>query len=524
MEHAQHLLTSCLQRGITNFVLCPGARNAPLVLLLERTEGLELYYHPDERGAAFFALGRVMAFGEPCAVITTSGTAVAECLPAVVEAHYQARPLVIISADRPEAFRHSGAPQAIIQTNLFGPYAQGGIDYLPSNEPLSHWDGITPLHLNLPLEEDFSHSNISPLDLGQIQPFQAYKASFDGSLIVQFLRERLFGGLVLMIGGLRSDEREAVFYFAEQLGVPVIADPHSGMREALQAQLLVRPEETFRLSERPSKVLRLGEVPHGRFWRDLESHTDIEVLSVCNSGYSGLARPSTTIKGNVGRILNGIGTQEHIGDILDHLVHEQSIRNQLDELLEAYPSAEPSLVRSLSIYAAMGESTYLGNSLPIREWATFAQRDIPVPEVWANRGANGIDGQIATWLGTTREVENAWCIIGDLTALYDLNALIMSEQVELTGRRLVIINNGGGRIFSHLPRLQNISEQEADHFAQAHQTTFEHYAKMWGWEYQTVRFPEDLDEQAENSAPILIEVFPDTTETEEYWINLSRHQ
>jgi len=82
MELARQLLINCLEQGITNFVLCPGARNAPLVLMLERTEGLELYYHPDERSAAFFALGRTMAFGEPCAVITTSGTAVAECLPA----------------------------------------------------------------------------------------------------------------------------------------------------------------------------------------------------------------------------------------------------------------------------------------------------------------------------------------------------------------------------------------------------------------------------------------------------------
>ncbi len=518
MELAQHLLTECLRHGITNFVLCPGARNAPLVLLLERTDGLELYYHPDERGAAFFALGRTMSFGEPCAVITTSGTAVAECLPAVIEAHYQARPLIIISADRPEQFRNSGAPQAIEQVNLFGSYAEFGQSYEAELSPLENWSGITPLHVNLPLEEQFEADQISALPLDEIGDFLPARANFDGSLVVEFLRDKIFAGLVVMIGGLRPMEREAVFHFVETLGVPVIADPHSGLREALQAQLLLRPELS---DELPGKVLRLGEVPHGRFWRDLETSPEVEVLSITNSGYPGLARPSTVIHADVGRVIDGIGLQGEIGDILDHLAGEQGRRATVDELLEAFPSSEPGLIRNISLHTATADSLYLGNSLPIREWASFAQREIPTPEVWANRGANGIDGQIATWFGTSREVENAWAIIGDLTAIYDLNALIMSDQIELTGRRLVIINNGGGQIFSHLPRLSSLSESEQDNFAQAHEITFEHYAKMWGWDYLAVRNPEDLDEQDENDKPLIIEVFPDADETADFWRNLS---
>ena len=514
MEVARQLLTECLQRGITNFVLCPGARNAPLVLMLERTEGLELYYHPDERGAAFFALGRTMSFGEPCAVITTSGTAVAECLPAVIEAHYQARPLVIISADRPEKFRTSGAPQAIDQIDLFNDYAAHGRDY--EGGELQQWSGTTPLHLNLPLEEEFAAQDIHELNLEDIGEFTPTKNPFDGSLIVDFLSERIFEGIIIMIGGLRPSEREEVFHFVEQLKPPVVADPHSGLREALQDQILINPEKSLK-DNPPAKVLRLGEVPHGRYWRDLEQLKDIEVLSITNSGYSGLARPSSVIEGDVARILRGIGAQQEIGDTLDNLSDKLSLRSKTDELLEAYPTSEPSLVRTLSLYASTGESVYLGNSLPIREWSSFAQREIPTAEIWANRGANGIDGQIATWLGTSLEVEEAWAILGDLTALYDLNALIMSSQIELTGRRLVIINNGGGKIFTHLPRLRSISGQEAKHFTQAHQITFDHYAKMWGWDYLAVRDPEDLDEQEGNANPMIIEVFPDPEETAEFW-------
>lgn len=518
MPPAQQLLSDCLSRGITNFVLCPGARNAPLVLTLERTDGVELYYHPDERGAAFFALGRTMAFNEPCAVVTTSGTAVAECLPAVIEAHLQGRPLVIISADRPVQFRHTGAPQAIEQVEIFSHYADYGQDYEAADKPLESWAGTTPIHLNLPLEEAFEAESITGLDWEHYETFAPIKEPFDGSLLVEFLQERLFTGIVVMCGGLRPTEREVVYQLLDQLKVPVIADPHSGLREALPELLLLRPEEALNDTP-PGKVLRLGEVPHGRYWRDLENRPEIEVLSVCHSGHPGLARPTTVLKGDVGRIISGIGAQDEIGDILDHLPAESGRRNRVDELLEAYPTSEPGLVRALSIYVALGESVYLGNSLPIREWASFAQRDIPIAEVWANRGANGIDGQVATWLGATKEVENAWCVIGDLTAIYDLNALIMSPQINLSGRRLVIINNGGGQIFSQLPRLQSITDQERQQFTQAHRINFEHYAKLWGWDYLLVKSPEDLDQQAETVAPIVIEIIPDAEETQEFLAN-----
>jgi len=515
------LLLDCLAKGITNFVLCPGARNAPLILTLERSEGIELYYHSDERTAAFFALGRTMCFNEPCAVITTSGTAVAECLPAVIEAHYQSRPLVIISADYPQGAQQSGAPQAIEQRGIFSEYAESGEDYTPEHSSLTKWAGKSPLHLNIPVEEQFVMEEVFALTWEGFQEFKPIKSPFDGSVLVSFLKERLFEGLILMIGGLRPQEREPVYQLALQLGVPVIADPHSGLREALDAQLLLRPEITLQ-SNLPGKVLRVGEVPHSRFWRDLSALEEVEVLSVTHSGYSGLTRPSTVIQGDVGRVIAGIGMQESIGDTQDHFVGEQGRRNTVDELLEAFPSSEPGMIRALSIYVAMSESLYLGNSMPIREWASFAQRDTIVPEVWANRGANGIDGQIATWLGATREVENAWCIIGDLTALYDLNSLLLSDQINLNGRRLVIINNGGGKIFEQLPRLESMTQSETHKFTQSHQINFESYAKMWEWDYLAVHDPESLDQQAEFSGPVIIEVFPDAEETEAFWKNLKR--
>ena len=117
------LLAQCCLGGICEWVVCPGARNVALLQVLAAAEDLVKWTHFDERSAAFFALGRIQDMGLPVAVVTTSGTAAAELLPAVVEAYYQRRPLLLLTADRPAACRGSAAPQAIEQADLFGIYA-----------------------------------------------------------------------------------------------------------------------------------------------------------------------------------------------------------------------------------------------------------------------------------------------------------------------------------------------------------------------------------------------------------------
>jgi len=149
-EQAVDFLKAAVIAGVREFVVCGGARNAVLLEVLSKMEAagkVRVWSHFEERSAGFFALGRTMVSGEPCAVVVTSGTAVAELLPATVEAFYQVRPLVLITADRPEAFRGSGAPQAIEQEGIFSDYAM---------KDLSQWQGKGPLHLNVPLDEAFA--------------------------------------------------------------------------------------------------------------------------------------------------------------------------------------------------------------------------------------------------------------------------------------------------------------------------------------------------------------------------------
>ena len=514
MSWERSVLEACFARGIREFVVCAGSRNSALVLSLLRTEEIEVWSHFEERSAGFFALGRSADSGWPCAVVTTSGTAVAELLPAVVEAHYQGRPLVVISADRPKRFRGSGAPQAIEQPGIFGSYVEGSddVDEGRDQDLFEGWSGLRPWQVNVCLEEDAGPVSLSVGD-GKLKRPGLNLPEVAG--LAEFLREGIFRGVGVMVGGLEPEEREEAYQFARALGAPVIADATSGLREALTDLVLVDGDRMWR-EEPPGKIIRLGDVPVGRFWRDLEGLEGTEVFSVTRTGFSGLARESTCLRANVDEALRVLGPVDEIGDVLEQLPKARRREGLLNELLESYPDSEPGLMRLLSLYASLGESVYLGNSLPIREWNLCAQRESPIIEVRANRGANGIDGQVSSWLGATAGQNNAWGIFGDLTALYDFSAPSLLPQAGGKGRALVVLNNGGGRIFERLPSMQHLPEGEADVIANAHGLSFEAWATMWEMDYLLVGAAEDMEGEFD-AGTTLVEVRPNEEETRRFW-------
>jgi len=138
---ARELVARVRSLGVDDFCVCAGSRNAPLLAVLADAR---VYSFVDERSAAFFALGRTKRDGKPVAVVTTSGTAAAELLPAAIEAHYSGAPLILVTADRPARFRGTGAPQSIEQLGLFGGYAATEVE---------GWDRRSPLHLNIEFDE-----------------------------------------------------------------------------------------------------------------------------------------------------------------------------------------------------------------------------------------------------------------------------------------------------------------------------------------------------------------------------------
>ena len=514
-QPAVDVVKRCLKAGVGEFVVCAGARNAALLEALARAEAaglVRVWRHFEERSAGFFALGRTMETARPCAVITTSGTAAAELLPAVIEAHYQARPLVAITADRPEAFRGTGAPQTIEQPGIFGSYAWQGT--------FADWDGKQPLHLNAEFDEEFEpgEENFSRLKLGE---FVSAKDRLDVAALARWLREEHYKGIVVLVGGLEPEEREDVFHFCSDLGVPVVAEATSGLREALEG-LTIHDADRFLKSHPPGKVLRLGEVPSGRFWRDLEMLPQISVWSVCRNGLPGLARESSVLRGPLHRVLPALGDIEFADDALDCLAGASSRANRIDELLEIYPDSEPALLRTLSHYASVGGGLFLGNSMPIREWNLFAQWTRPVPSVRANRGANGIDGQVSTWLGWSADVSETWAVVGDLTALYDLAAPFVLEQINCQGRVLTVINNGGGKIFERLPRLHGMSPRAAEWMTNPQTADLSGLAILWNMDHVRIRTVDDFDKFAVGEKTLLLEIVPNAAQTTAFWATWDR--
>jgi 2-succinyl-5-enolpyruvyl-6-hydroxy-3-cyclohexene-1-carboxylate synthase len=494
------VLEACSAAGVREFCVCAGARNVELVVGLERSSGCRVWHFFEERSAAFFALGRMMKTGRPVAVVTTSGTAVAELLPATVEAYYQSLPLVLITADRPASFRGSGAPQAIEQVGIFSTYARcidltemrstsarGCRDRECMGATLSEAVGVGQcVHINVCLAEPDAES-VAALEgvefLAQASVLASPSLAADGErLQAEMLEPR--DGLVVMLGNLREDERVGLAEFLRRLGAPVLAEAGSGLREKLPVLCVCEVPDGIR------RVLRIGGVPSGRFWRDLEVRLDVEVISVSRGGLAGLARDCTVV-----RCADWETLEIEPADAATRTASDEGVL-----------TGELRWFRLLSEQIPAGSLVYLGNSLPIREWnqaATYEDRGL---RCFSSRGANGIDGQLSTFFGLSEEEAESWVIVGDLTAMYDLSAPWALREVGSGKRRIVVINNGGGRIFSKLPALAGLADGERRAIENDHGVSLEHWAAMWGMGYVKVVRADDFVVD-DSVAAMVIEIF-----------------
>lgn len=500
LNRAKALLEHCAQSGLSDFCVCAGARNAPLVELLAESQGARLHHFFEERSASFFALGLSHKIGKPVAVVTTSGTAVAECLPAVIEAHYQGLPLVVLSADRPARFRGTGSPQAIEHIGLFSSYVEKTWDLeetLATNEIFSTWSRRRPLHINLAFEEPRRSMSLPVI------AFPSDAVAGTRKRVLASSEKHVLQNPLVLVGGLRPQDRSIVSAFLGCCDAPVYCESLSGLRDLEQENSLLSvdhfPAGTF------ASVLRIGGVPTCRYWRDLEEKfKDIPVFNIVSedAAWPGLARPQQMKRGF--HHLEAFsfdctpGWQESVFSL------NRARRSRLQFLIEKYPRSEVALMACLS-RRLQGQDIYLGNSLPIRHW-DLVSGEVSYHDVYANRGANGIDGQLSTFLGwTSLQGAAAWAVVGDLTAMYDLAAPWVTEQLAARKRRLVVINNFGGMIFKKL------FQQEG--FLNRHRFEFSHWAQQWKWDYvRWQEVPRDLS--ALSSSQLVIELVPDEKESD----------
>ena len=441
---ARVVVRQIIEAGITDVVISPGSRNAPLSLAFYAAsqEGLiKVHIRIDERTAAFFALGMIKATGRPVPVVCTSGTAVANYHPAVLEASHTNAPLLVLTADRPAMLRKTGANQTTEQARIFGKAVRYFADIdgpvYPMELPL---DSLRtgPVHLNLQFDEPLlSDDSIDWLAEINVAPKDFVPRTKPGTL-------RLVGARGVVVighdrGGLTVEE---ITEFTKTLGWPVIAEDPLSFPDAVAHASIFLTSPEIRSTLIPQSVLVIGRTTLSR-----------SINAFIKSS------PITYV---VDQRLATVDTDRQADRKFTELPHLQGLI-QSDEWIAKWAKVSEraaKLVASLSgwneaviartIAAAIPNETalFVSSSRPIRDLEGFATPRSGL-DVFANRGLAGIDGNISTALGIAYAYKATIAILGDLSFLHDLTGLINKEGINC---RFIVINNDGGGIFSTLPQ------------------------------------------------------------------------
>lgn len=517
---ALNVIEAALKKGLQEFCLCAGSRNAEFVKLLHDAKGVKVYHWFEERSAAFFALGRAKLTGRPVAVITTSGTAAAELLPAMIEGYYSGVPLLAITADRPRAYRQTGAPQTIEQVGLFGPYAVFSEDLADGEAShLRRWNLIAPAHINvcfedpaLSAEDELSFQGVANYP---VQNAQIPENPVNQALLDQFFKLAAYPFAI--VSALKAVDREAVAQFLIKVGMPCYLESTSGLREdpRLQYLRITRSEKLWGHAAQAGYpidgVLRIGGVPTLRLWRDLEDRKNqVHACSLSDLQFSGLSW-GVHIQAAIASFLNS--SNLFLPNFEDKwekwALADKRYAEAFQHLCEDEPLAEPSMFRAFSQRIPQCSRVYLGNSLPIREWDLGAVNTDRKITIEANRGVSGIDGQISTFLGWCLPKCPQYAILGDLTTLYDFAGPWVLNQLPDTCAQIIVVNNHGGKIFSRLYK------EKA--FQNSHQLSFQDFASFWSLSYTLW---EEIPAAVECKQNALIELRPDEVATTRFWQKL----
>ena len=489
--------------GVRDVVLAPGSRSAPLALTLDaadRDGDLRLHVRVDERSAAFLALGLATGSRRPVAVVTTSGTAVGNLLPAVMEAHHTGRRLVVVSADRPDRLRGTGANQTTEQAGIFGTFApchdltadtadaelgtlvaqacsrrgptqinvQLDGDLLPRDpDPDTWWHRPEPAEdRNDPAAagragREETLGRIDPATVGgtpRVDPpglEPSVSIPTDGELLP-------LGPRTVVVAG--DDAGPAARLLAEAANWPLVAEPTSGARIGRQAMRTGRLLLTTDLRGDIDRVVVVGHPTLSRPVTNLVSDPGVEVLSV--RGRDGVA----TDPGRVARVLDVV---PRVGGPDDASWFDawHDADGRLSALVDAGlaapegdPSRAPGLhagISPLAVAAVVADAVradttlVVGSSNPVRDLDVMARPWPPLEHrfVVGNRGLAGIDGMVSTAVGIALgrpRAARTIAYLGDVTFLHDTNGLLMGRGERRPDLTIVVLNDDGGAIFSSL--------------------------------------------------------------------------
>ncbi|KAF4710075.1 hypothetical protein FOZ62_022742, partial [Perkinsus olseni] len=499
--------------GIKHFVVCPGSRSTPLTIAVTQHPQATHVVHTDERGAAFYALGYAKATGLPAPVIVTSGSAVANLLPAVTEAHESRVPMLLLTADRPSELRDTGSNQTMNQTDIFKPYALWTRDVAPPCESapirslLSDVDyavgeclqqsGV--VHLNMQFRENLAPEG-GAVRGGQYGEVSAFRVPEDSRFtrwqlrsaepltrvarparrVIEddSVRELISSGtVVLVVGALSSPmDAAAVDAMAEELQCLVLADAVSGCRRECLPSLCLSSQAVLDMLQlsRPT-VIRLGgaliskqvqawmsskmgpvkehirvmDVPRRH---DVDWNGTIVVDATCAE----FARMVDDLTLEPAVLRTNRSLRDRIYAISSRA--EKRVQAELGE-----ECTEPNITRSLANFASnRREGMVISSSMSCRNFDNFCPLGVHLPRVSCSRGVSGIDGTISTAVGYAVGLGRATnLLIGDVAAIHDLNSLVQLANylngggfvgdVKIPPVKIVVCNNNGGSMFKFVP-------------------------------------------------------------------------
>lgn len=441
---ARVVVRQIIESGITDVVISPGSRNAPLSLAFfaAAERGLiTVHVRIDERTAAFFALGIIKATGRPVPVVCTSGTAVANYHPAVLEAHHTNAPLLVLTADRPAMLRKTGANQTTEQARIFGKAVRYFADIdgpvYPMELPLDSLR-IGPVHLNLqfdePLLPDDSSDWVSEI---VVAPKDFVTRSKPGTL-------RLVGARgVVVIGHDRAGlSVQEITEFTKVLGWPVIAEDPLSFPDAIAHASIFLTSQEIRSTLIPQSVLVIGRTTLSRSINAFIKSSPIQYVVDSRTATVDTDRQADRIFTSL-PILQGVIQSD------DWIATWNKVAERTKKLVASLDGwNEAVIARTIAAGIPNESAVFVSSSRPIRDLEGFALPRGGV-DTYANRGLAGIDGNISTALGIAYAHKSTIAILGDLSFLYDLTGLINKEDINC---RIIVINNDGGGIFSTLPQ------------------------------------------------------------------------
>lgn len=538
--------------GVRDACVSPGSRSAPLASALAAHGGLRLWSHVDERSGGFFALGLARASRRPVAIVCTSGSAVANLFPAVVEAFHARLPLVVLTADRPAELRDCGAGQTIDQLRIFGTHARWFFDLCPpepNEAALRHVRAVAcravaiargdtaappgPVHLNLPFREPLEPRAVA----GDVPPPLAAGAAAPGRECSAWTRsararpmpdaaslDEMAGTLsrarqpLLVAGTLDAPDPAApgaIAALCSALGAPLVAEVGSNLRRAATARFVVdahdavvrAPSFSAASPARPDAILRLGPLPTSKAaaaWLAALDDVPQLVVDPAATWPDAASLATSIVVGEAGRVCRELAAR--LATARGSAIARTGERRWLERWLAAGRVAREAIAGSLAAarpfeaHAVVGLARalparsllYVGNSLAVRALDLFWPADGPALRVLLNRGANGIDGFVSSVLGAAAD-DPAVPVVGlggDLSFYHDLNGLLAARRHGIAAT-LVVLNNDGGGIFDHLPIASHPLGYETL-FATPHGLDFRPAVEMYGCAFVRVTSEREL--------------------------------